>query len=305
MKKFTALFIAVLTLVMCCFTLPPALADTSPDAKNSPAGKYTKEYIARLQDYTYCGSDTDIMSDVLTPVSGEVYDRMLAALEKDESTFRRHQDHGGGNQDEEYSLYHGHSIEEISKTFYDFWNKKASFEKYMRAHRPITDFTTEVFIKDVTKGSDGLVYVNAKSNMKWVYKDIPEYIVECSSKYELTLFEDGDKIYICDIIEVADPFTAAYRFSDVDAGGLMALVSQYLPYIGDTSAVVPAEGTPDAPPDGETAPAATDGTKADETKTDEMKTVTVTVSVCAGLIILTLAVCVILCCRGKKNSKTV
>ena len=302
MKKFTAMFLATLTLVMCCFTLPPVRAEETAADRGK---KYVKEYIAQLNDFMYCGADADIMSDVLTPVSGEVYDRMLAALEKDESTFRRHQDHGGGNQDKEYSLYHGHSVEEISKTFYDFWNKKTSFEKYMRSHRPITDFSTEVFIKDVAEGSDGLIYVVAKSNMKWVYKDIPEYIVECSSKYELTLFEDGDKIYICDIIEVADPFTAAYRFSDVDAGGLMALVSQYLPYIGDTPAVVPAEETPDAPSEGEAAQAPTDGTKADETKTDEMKTVTVTVSVCAGLIILTLAVCVILCCRGKKNSKTV
>ena len=175
----------------------------------------------------------------------------------------------------------------------------------MRSHRPITDFSTEVFIKDVAEGSDGLIYVVAKSNMKWIYNDDPEYIADCSSRYEITLFEDADKIYICDIIEIADPFTAAYRFADFDLAGMIGLVGQYLPKYTKTSTGTPAEDASDAPSDGETAPAATDGTKADETKTDEMKTVTVTVSVCAGLIILTLAVCVILCCRGKKNSKTV
>ena len=297
MKKFTAMFLATLTLVMCCFTLPPVRAEETAADRGK---KYVKEYIAQLNDFMYCGADADIMSDVLTPVSGEVYDRMLAALEKDESTFRRHQDHGGGNQDKEYSLYHGHSVEEISKTFYDFWNKKTSFEKYMRSHRPITDFSTEVFIKDVAEGSDGLIYVVAKSNMKWIYNDDPEYIADCSSRYEITLFEDGDKIYICDIIEIADPFTAAYRFADFDLAGMIGLVGQYLPKYTKTSTGTPAEDASDASSDGETAPAATDGTKADETKTDEMKTVTVTVSVCAGLIILTLAVCVILAAKKKK-----
>ena len=211
MKKILSRLSCLIALVLCigCFASTAAFADGE---RQSPSD-FVKNFLVDYNDFVYMGVPHEIDRYYSDMMSGEDFEKMLAAAEKDGEIFMDHQSKFRYGSDERYDE---HTVVEVVTSFPSYARNFMTANRLMKAGNLREKLSYTIFINSETKGADGLIYIEAEVSESFEYYGSGSGSGGSCGFY-IALYDNGSEYYICDINNDNGGSFGVFKFEDFDS----------------------------------------------------------------------------------------